>query len=208
MIVEHLDWHWLFWIPLVATIARRGALHVALHARVAGARARARSTGCAAALMSVGISLVLIAISETTMWGWGSAKTLALLAARCVVCGAWVAVEVRSQRAAGRHDDDADPRRVDDEPGGVPARRRDVLLVHRVPAVRAAAEEHRLRLRRLGRRLGPLPAALDGRHGVLGMSPGAIAARFGSKRALIAGTAFTAAAFGCSPSRTRIPTTC
>ena len=35
----------------------------------------------AAALMTIGISTVLLAISETTTWGWGSAKTLGLIAA-------------------------------------------------------------------------------------------------------------------------------
>ena len=34
----------------------------------------------AATLMTVGISAVLLAVSETTTWGWGSAKTLGLLA--------------------------------------------------------------------------------------------------------------------------------
>src|SRR6185312_9008969 len=46
--------------------------------------------------MSVGISAVLIAISETTTWGWGSTRTLALLAAGLLVCCGWVAYEVRS----------------------------------------------------------------------------------------------------------------
>ena len=39
LIVEHLNYHWLFWFPLVATIARRGG-DLALHSRVARARAR------------------------------------------------------------------------------------------------------------------------------------------------------------------------
>ena len=39
---------------------------------------------------------MLIAISETTTWGWGSAKTLGLLAVGLVGCLAWIAVEVRS----------------------------------------------------------------------------------------------------------------
>ena len=39
---------------------------------------------------------MLIAISETTTWGWGSAKTLVLLAVGLVGCAAWVWVEVRS----------------------------------------------------------------------------------------------------------------
>jgi MFS family permease len=40
---------------------------------------------------------VLIAISETITWGWGSARTLGLLAVGLLGCLAWVAVEVRSE---------------------------------------------------------------------------------------------------------------
>src|SRR5262249_38090674 len=51
----------------------------------------------AAALMSSGISVVLIAISEAPTWGWGSAKTLGLLAVGLVLCAVWVMVETRSR---------------------------------------------------------------------------------------------------------------
>ena len=51
----------------------------------------------AAALMTIGISTVLLAISETTSWGWGSAKTIGLLAVGIAVSCAWIAVEVRSE---------------------------------------------------------------------------------------------------------------
>jgi len=47
--------------------------------------------------MGLGISTVLVAVSETTAWGWTSARTLLLLAAGLLICVAWVAVEVRSR---------------------------------------------------------------------------------------------------------------
>src|SRR5438445_3729676 len=47
--------------------------------------------------MSAGISAVLIAISEATTWGWGSPRTLGLLAAGLGVSAIWIAVEVRSR---------------------------------------------------------------------------------------------------------------
>ena len=50
----------------------------------------------AAALMSGGISAVLLSVSETTTWGWGSPKTLGLLALGLVVCAVWVVVEAHS----------------------------------------------------------------------------------------------------------------
>src|SRR5207245_2062704 len=42
-------------------------------------------------------SAVLVASSETTTWGWGSPRTLGLLAAGVIVCLGWVAVETRSR---------------------------------------------------------------------------------------------------------------
>ena len=51
-------------------------------------------------------------------------------------------------RAARRHGDDADPRRVDRQRRSVPRRRRDVQLVHPHPAVRRDAAVGRIWLRR------------------------------------------------------------
>jgi EmrB/QacA subfamily drug resistance transporter len=95
LIVEHLDYHWLFWIPLVVTVAAAICTHLFVPespVRVAG-----RVNWVAATLMTVGFCCVLIAISETTTWGWGSPKTLGLLAAGLLTTAAWIAVEVRSE---------------------------------------------------------------------------------------------------------------
>src|SRR5205807_7777583 len=51
----------------------------------------------AAALMTLGISGVLLAITETSTWGWGSPKTLGLLALGVVLILAWVREELRSR---------------------------------------------------------------------------------------------------------------
>ena len=72
LIVEHLNYHWLFWIPLVVIVVA-AVCHLALRPRVAGPRP-GRVNWLAAALMTAGFSCVLIAISETTAWGWGSAQ--------------------------------------------------------------------------------------------------------------------------------------
>src|SRR5205085_1902860 len=60
-------------------------------------RVPGRVNWTAAVLMSAGISAVLIAISEATTWGWGSPRTLGLLAGGLGVCAIWIAVEVRSR---------------------------------------------------------------------------------------------------------------
>ena len=43
--------------------------------------------------MTIGISLLLLAVSETTTWGWGSARTLSLLAVGLIICAGWVAID-------------------------------------------------------------------------------------------------------------------
>jgi MFS family permease len=47
-----------------------------------------------AAVMAVGILSFLTAISESTLWGWGSGRTLGLLALGTVALGVWVRVEL------------------------------------------------------------------------------------------------------------------
>jgi EmrB/QacA subfamily drug resistance transporter len=95
VIVEHLPWQWLFWLPLVVIAV--AAFCTWRFVPESPVRVPGRLNWPAAILMSVGISTVLIAISYTTTWGWGSPKTLGLLAAGLLVCCAWVAVEVRSR---------------------------------------------------------------------------------------------------------------
>jgi EmrB/QacA subfamily drug resistance transporter len=94
LIVEHLDYHWLYWIPLIVIV-----LAAALTWRFvpeSPIRTPGKVNWLAAALMAGGFSCVLIAISETTVWGWGSVKTIVLLLAGIVLTGSWILVEVRS----------------------------------------------------------------------------------------------------------------
>ena len=73
-------WQWLFWAPLAPSV-----LVAVLAFRVippSPVRTPARINWTAAVLMSAGMSGVLIAISEAASWGWGSPKTLGLLAGR------------------------------------------------------------------------------------------------------------------------------
>jgi EmrB/QacA subfamily drug resistance transporter len=95
LIVEHLDYHWLYWIPLVVIVA--AAICTWRFIPESPVRVPGRVNWLAAALMTLGFCCVLIAISETTVWGWGSAKTLGLLAVGLAGCVAWIVVEVRSE---------------------------------------------------------------------------------------------------------------
>ena len=95
LIVEHLDYHWLYWIPLIVTVI--AAVSTWRFVPESPVKVPGTVNWLAAALMTAGFSCVLVAISETTTWGWGSTKTIGLLAIGLVLCVLWVVVEVRSE---------------------------------------------------------------------------------------------------------------
>jgi EmrB/QacA subfamily drug resistance transporter len=94
IVVEHLSWHWLFWIPLVVIVI--AAAFTWRFVPESPVRVPGRVNWRAAFLMTVGISAALLAVSETTLWGWGSSKTIGLLAGGLAVCVLWIVVEARS----------------------------------------------------------------------------------------------------------------
>ncbi|MGN6870863.1 MAG: MFS transporter [Solirubrobacteraceae bacterium] len=95
LIVEHLSWHWLFWLPLVVTLL--AAFCTWRFIPESPVRAPGHVNWLAATLMSIGMCCVLIAIAQTTVWGWGDTRTLLLFAAGFAICTAWVLVELHSR---------------------------------------------------------------------------------------------------------------
>ena len=95
LIDEHLNWHWLFWIPLPAMVL--AAVCTWRYIPESQVRSPGRVNWAAAALMTTGMSGLLLAIAQTTAWGWTDPRTLALLAAGLAVCAVWIVVEMRSR---------------------------------------------------------------------------------------------------------------
>src|SRR3954466_1881171 len=95
IVTEHLSYHWLFWFPLAIIVFT--AYLTWRHIPESPVKTPAQINYRAAALMTVGVSGVLLAITETSTWGWGSPKTLGLLAFGTVVVAAWVREELRSR---------------------------------------------------------------------------------------------------------------
>ncbi len=194
LIIEHLNYHWLFWIPLAVTVV--AAVCTWRFVPESPVRVPGRVNWLAAALMSAGFICVLIAISETTTWGWGSARTLGLLAVGLLGCLAWIAVEVRS----------AEPL-ID----MAMMRIRGVWTTNLVAFLLGAGMYASFLVfpqfaelpKSTGFGFGAsivtaglylLPAAVL--MSMLGTVAGRVARRFGSKRAVIVGSAVTAVAFG------------
>jgi Na+/melibiose symporter-like transporter len=96
-IVDHLDYHYLFWLPLILLVPVTVAIH--LFVPESPVRDQAGSVNWSgAALMSIGLAAVLIAVSEAPVWGWSSPKTIVLLVVGAVVLPLWVWSESRSRR--------------------------------------------------------------------------------------------------------------
>jgi EmrB/QacA subfamily drug resistance transporter len=193
LIVEHLNWHWLFWLPLVVTLL--AAVATWRYIPESPVRSPARVNWTAAALMSAGMSALLIAIAQTTVWGWGDPRTLGLLAAGFAVCALWVAVELRSREPLI----DMAMMRIR---GVWTTNLAAFLLGAGMYASFIVYPQFAQLSKSTGFGFGAsvvvsslylLPAALG--MSVLGTFAGRIARRFGSKQALITGTAITAAAF-------------
>jgi EmrB/QacA subfamily drug resistance transporter len=193
LIVEHLSWHWLFWAPLVVTLV--AAFCTWRYIPESPVRTPGHINWLAAALMSTGMCLVLIAIAQTTVWGWFGTRTVLLFVAGIAVCAAWVTVEVRSREPL-----------IDMSL----MRLRGVWTTNLVAFLLGAGMYASFivypQFAQLPKSTGfgfgasvvvsslyLLPCALG--MGVLGTVAGRVARRYGSKSALLAGTAVTALSF-------------
>ncbi|HEX3453812.1 MAG TPA: MFS transporter, partial [Gaiellaceae bacterium] len=93
-IVDHLDYHYLFWLPLILLVPATVAVY--LFVPESPVRSKGTVNWLGAVLMSIGLAAILIAVSEAPVWGWGSPKTITLLAVGAVVLPVWVWNESRS----------------------------------------------------------------------------------------------------------------
>ncbi len=92
-IVDHLSWHWLFWLPLVlVVIALLGAI---FGMRESPVRTPGRLDVAGSIVLSAGLVALLLAISKGQSWGWDSGSTIGLLAAGVVLLVSFVVVELR-----------------------------------------------------------------------------------------------------------------
>ncbi|WP_375478619.1 MFS transporter [uncultured Jatrophihabitans sp.] len=93
-IVDALDYHWLFWLPMILTVAAAVAAH--FFVPESPVRSPGRISWLPAVLLSAWLVALLVALSQAPVWGWGSAKVIGLLIAAVVFIGAWAESERRA----------------------------------------------------------------------------------------------------------------
>ena len=95
-IVSHLDYHWLFWIPLIITVI--AAVCAQVFVPESPVRTPGRISWLAAVLLSGWLVVLLVDVSKAPSWGWGSSRVIGLMALAVVIVVAWILVESRSRQ--------------------------------------------------------------------------------------------------------------
>ena len=93
VILENLDWTWLFWIGAVPVIA--ALLLVWRLVPESPVRTPSRIDVWGALTLSGGLSTFLVALSEGERWGWLSAATLGVFTLSAALLCLWVWVELK-----------------------------------------------------------------------------------------------------------------
>jgi len=93
-IVDALNYHWLFWLPMILTVA--AAVLAVLVVPESPVRNPGRISWPPALLLSGWLVALLVALSEAPDWGWASGRVLGLLAAAVVLALVWVFAELRA----------------------------------------------------------------------------------------------------------------
>jgi EmrB/QacA subfamily drug resistance transporter len=94
LLVDYASYHWIFWVGAVmATVA---AIATWLYVPESPVRTPSRVDIRGALVLAVGLTLPLIAVSDASTAGWGSPRTVGLIAAGVVVLVLWVALELRT----------------------------------------------------------------------------------------------------------------
>jgi EmrB/QacA subfamily drug resistance transporter len=94
-IVDALDYHWLFWLPLILTVI--AAISAILFVPESPVRTPGRISWLPALLLSGWLVALLLALSQAPTWGWASGKTLGLLAVAVVLAFSWLTAELRAE---------------------------------------------------------------------------------------------------------------
>ncbi len=92
-ITEQFNYHWLFWLPLLAIVP--AAIVTMIVIPESPIRNPGRVDWQGGVLLAAWLVALLVAVSEGSSWGWGSAATIGLFVAAIAFAALWVFVEMR-----------------------------------------------------------------------------------------------------------------
>ncbi len=92
-IIQNLNYHWLFWLPLLAIVP--AAIVTMIFIPESPIRTPGRIDWLGGVLLAGWLVALLVAVSEGSVWGWTSAATIGLLLVALVVAAVWAVFESR-----------------------------------------------------------------------------------------------------------------
>jgi MFS family permease len=93
-LVNALNWHWLFWLPGIATVI--AAVGAVLYIPRSPIRSPGTISWLPAVLLASWLVALLVPLSEASVWGWGSPAVIGLLAGAVLLAAAWIWSELRA----------------------------------------------------------------------------------------------------------------
>lgn len=105
-IVDALNYHWLFWLPLVLIVIATVA--TVLFVPESPIKSPGRINWLGAALLTAWLVCLLVGISEGSAWGWGSGRVVAIFVAAVVLLVGWI----RNEKVAAEPLVDMDMMRI------------------------------------------------------------------------------------------------
>ena len=93
IILEYLDWHWLFLIGGIPVLL--AAAVIARHVPESRTKTPTKPDYAGALTLSLALATLLLAISQGSVWGWASAGVISLLVASALLFGVWIVIERR-----------------------------------------------------------------------------------------------------------------
>ncbi|MGN6257312.1 MAG: MFS transporter [Solirubrobacterales bacterium] len=92
-IINAFDYHWLFWFPLVVIVAATVA--TIFFVPESPVKSPGQIDWLGALLLSAWLVLLLLGITQSSEWGWGDDRVIALVAGAAAVLILWIRVEAR-----------------------------------------------------------------------------------------------------------------
>jgi EmrB/QacA subfamily drug resistance transporter len=93
-VVDVLNYHWLFWIPLIVVVA--AAIGAYVFVPESPNTTPVRISFLPGFLMTGWLVALLVAVSEASTWGWASGWTVGLIVLSAALIVAWVFSELRA----------------------------------------------------------------------------------------------------------------